>query len=487
MSQEIDPVQDAVSNFIIHVESGQLYNAHNQCLGFATPPPFTIEYDTFFACLAHHVKGSWKERVLVRDALLCHLGALVFNQRFERANDVVDVAMDCERGAVKLKAILSNGPQCDTLFSHGAIKTLIQRAGAYHGCVKDPRGGGLLKNDIQRWKTYPAAFAYVIGCFVRDNIGTVPSAPPTPRRRKTEQQRTVTTCVNVFLHLALDVYPGWRPMLWRYDSLSERVTLQTDSHKTEQCPIPFVPHHLCRCRPSEIDEWHNSVKPLYMFYNNVKKRFALLELIDVMHNPNQPPPNALFQLRKGNAIKRKNKHVSFLLPHAQNHTHVHRLNFHVNEPHARIKIARKYFYSLHSAQLSDATFRIERDHILYIYAMRPTQGVLDEYKQQRLDRLWDLPMDNGASGRGVNDKGTFGAGGDDDVSNLEAPEWARDTTHVMVYKSHEARTGLWPCFMLDDDTIELVVVVAIDKSQARALLQQCYPKQPYAPLYDTRH
>ena len=213
-----------------------------------------------------------------------------------------------------------------------------------------------------------------------------------------------------------------------------------------------------------------------MFYNNLKKRFVLLELIDAMHNPNKPPPNALFQLRKGNAVKRSNEHVSFLLPHAQNHTHVHRLNFHVNEPHARIKISRKYFYSLHSAQLGDATFRIERDCVLYIYAMRRTQCVLDEYKQQRLDRLWDLQTTSG----GISNNA-------DDDNALSVPEWARDTTHVMVYKSHEARTGLWPCFMLDADTTELVVVIAKDKEQARARLTQCYPKHPYVPLYDTRH
>lgn len=456
------------------------------------PPPDPAhpeyQYDTFFSCLAYHVEGAFERRIHVRDRLLCHLGSIVFDKRYERSYDVVETGRSC--GASILKRRLFNEQSRKQILAHPAVQSIIARRGAYTGCNTDERGGQRLGSTPAQWARCPKAFSWAISQFVEENLGYVPSAPRNGTRGP-QHKCTTTTCFDTFLYLAIDLYPKWRPVVWTCPNGGAAAAAGDWTDKVGIRSMEYLPnfHGLAGDPITLDDQWYNNAHPIYMFYDGDTRRFRLL-LPSSSPSCMQSPP--LFQLRRTNATKTDNVTVGYFCPPNNNHNTTtttsedatrNRIHaFQLDSTH----IDTKCFYMVYPADIRHRSFRVSQNERLFIYVVRPSQSFQEEWNSERHNRLWQAP------GRPSGRDSPFNATGDCDAEGTLPHQddngHVEQVAHVLLYKSHEGRTGVWPIFSIAKDTCEIVVIVARDRSAADAILQDERPHQPLmgaAPLKGT--
>ena len=422
-------------------------------------------YDTFFASVASIVEQHANKRVLVRDRLICHLGSIVFGIRFERGNDVYQMASSA-RGRNALVKRLNHAPTADRLFAHYAIKTLIKHRGAYIGCHADARGGKTLGTRSRTWRKHPHAMAHAVSRFVWDNLGDIPSA--TRQGRAPIHKHTRTTCVDVFLYLLVDLYPAWRPMLYR-------------RHETwtEFCPNfnLYTSNDTVRLR----DNWRNNASPLYL-HHDARGQFCIMQpsAAHCHHDPgglasSSSSSSALSLARTKRFRLRRydpGTHTNVRQPcfdRVPNNTRVYALDT------ADLTLSDACIYMVTPAKDSQRAFDVSANERLFIYAMRPTQSVWQHYQTHCIEYRWQAPGKASLD----NDKTPLN-------NDNERPDWLpRDgSTHVFIYTSHESRTGIWPTFKLVPDTTRLVIVIADTRDAAEKQLHQYNPDTPLISLPD---
>lgn len=498
MEKPKDDVQTAEAVFWRRLKRGEVQTHQQQALVIRPLPPPDPEhpeylYDTFFSCLAHHVAGDSSKRIDVRDRLLCHLGAIIFDKRYIRGFDVVDTALNSREGAKILERRLASDTVAQRILGHYAVRIIISHWGAYVGCTMDAQGGAKVQNDPVRWKADPHAFARCIGKFVDDNLGDIPSAP---RRGVPHHLKTQTTCVDAFLYLALDKYPDWRPIVYKAPRYGHR-----KPHDTVE-PVEYRPD-FGQIRGDGVQlyrEWCNKAHPIYMFYDGTTKRYHLLRpvgiatsLVDLDQDAPVPlltaamrraqrPPGALFALSKSSKDRRKTKDVGYFVPptHAQcTGDAVHRIHTLALEP---FQVSTKRFYSVIPAKRGGSAFQIDKPNRIYIYVVRPAQTVQQEWHAERVNALWQSSGSLVPLGGGLAMPPDDAIGTPHSNESHEPPKWPPQTTHVIQYRSHEGRTGIWPSFTLLKDVSEILVVVARDEREAVASLRRERPRQPLVSM-----
>lgn len=458
------------AHFCRCVKRGLVKTPQGKPLVFHTLPPPDPEhpqhvYDTFFSCMAFHVAHNVKYRKDVRDRLLCHLGAIVFDHRYVRGYDVVDTALNTDEGEKILERRLRNPKEAQSIVDHYAMRILISKCGAYVGCTEDALGGSRLGRDPDNWIRQPDAFARAVGRFVEDNLGDIPSAP---RRGVAHHLKTQTTCVDVFLYLALDLYPDWRPIVYKSQYVA-------DEQQYVVSPVEYRPDfsHIRGDAVALYQEWCNNAQPIYMFYDGRTKRYHLLRTMRAT------APGVLFALRC-RSDKRDNvlEVGTFSPPTSDALVGVARDAIHTLALQG-FQIHSKRFYSINPANKNDDAFQIPANQRLFVYTVRPAQVVQQEWHMERLNTLWQAP---GSTHSQLAIPLEDAVDAPASTASMPIPQWPPETTHVIEYKSHEARTGVAPIFTLTKDVQELLVVVARDQQEAVAALRRHRPRQPLVSM-----